>query len=329
MNSNNSVYLCWKNKSANNQNIIPCQNFKIIESIDTNSIEGLHNQLKWNNKLILGDNLVVMNSLIENFSGKIDLIYIDPPFATGRIFKTKKDEFAYSDNFGGDLSDFLQMMYDRLIIMRKLLSDNGSIYIHVDYRVQAYIKIMMDEIFSPNNFINEIIWCYTGASSTKSKFLQKHNVIFSYSKTKNYIFNWQDVSIPYSKETVDRTQRNAGTSKFYKGDIELRHKNRLKQNGKIPEDWWIDIYRVQGNSIEKIDYPTQKPESLLTRIIKVGSNKESLVADFFCGSGTTAVVAEKLGRRWITTDNGQCAINTAKGRMLELKNHKPFDILKI
>ncbi len=325
----------------------------------------------WTNKLIWGDNKLILSSLkngplreeIEKHGG-LKLIYIDPPFDVGADFSmdieipssfppekggqrgvetfTKKpnilEEIAYRDTWGKGADSFIAMIYERLVLMRDLLAEDGSIYVHCDWRVNSYIRLVLDEVFGKEKFRNEIIWCYTGASQSKDRFIQKHENLYSYMKNEKPGFNWEDVAIAYSEETVARTGRGAGESGLY-GDqnAEEKHKNRLKNAGKIPEDWWKDIFRLQGNSLEKVDYPTQKPEALIERIIKASSNEGDLVADLFCGSGTTAAVAEKLGRKWIATDLGKFAIHTTRKRLIgvqrqlkaEGKNYRAFEILNL
>ena len=286
----------------------------------------------WINKIYWGDNLQVMSHLMKKFRGKVDLIYIDPPFDSKAEYKKKIEikgigkaesdvssfeEKQYSDIWVND--EYLQFMYERLILMRELLKDTGSIYLHCDWHKSQYLRIVMDGVFGPENFVNEIIWCYTGASQTKSKFTSKHDTILFYRKTENIIFNWNEVLIPYAEETIARTNRGAGESGLYgENNAELKHKNRLNKGGKIPEDWWIDLPRLQGNGLEKLEYPTQKPEKLLERIIKASSNPGDLVLDCFMGSGTTQAVAMKLGRRFIGVDINLGAIQTTTKRLVKL-----------
>lgn len=364
------VFLFWNGRKEDVNNIaLP---FHSIEHIDEPRKEAAKaqtsmfetdfrgRQLKgWTNKLIWGDNKLILSSLangpireeIEK-EGGLKLIYIDPPFAVGADFgfeieiggetAEKKqsiiEEIAYRDTWGKGISSYLSMMYERLKIMYNLLNSNGTIYLHCDWRVSFYLRFLMDDIFQPTNFRNEIAWCYTGASQAKTRFVQKHDTIIAYSKSENPTFNWQDVAIPYSVETVARTGRGAGSTGLYgDNDAESKHQNRLKAEGKIPEDWWTDIYRLQGNGLENIGYPTQKPESLLERIIKASSNEGDLIADFFCGSGTTAAVAEKLGRKWITTDLGRFSVHTTRKRMIGIqrelqesgKDFRAFEILNL
>lgn len=357
MNDNNDyelpLGLYWKGKRTTVDRIVlPFQSLEVVETInesratrekekgtmfrqDPNAID-----VEWRNKLIWGDNKYVMSALLEKYAGKIDLIYIDPPFATGANFSTTVEigdneievtkeasaieELAYRDTWGKGLDSFLQMMYDRLVLMRELLSDKGSIYIHVDYRVHAYIKICMDEIFGTGNLINDIVWCTTGASRVERNFPRKHDNILLYSKASGYTFNKDDIRIPYAEGSVDRANRNVIAT----GGMNFE-KIELNKDGKVPEDFWIDIQRAARYPGENVGYPTQKSEKLLERIIKASSNKGDLVADFFGGSGTTAAVAEKLGRRWITSDIGRYAIHTERKRFLEIEGCKPFEILNI
>ncbi len=364
------VFLFWNGRKEDTTNIaLP---FHSIEHIDEPRKEKgkaqatmfetdfRGRQLKgWTNKLIWGDNKLILSSLangplrddIEK-EGGLKLIYIDPPFAVGADFgfdisiggetAEKKqsiiEEIAYRDTWGKGISSYLSMMYERLKLMHNLLHKNGVIYLHCDWRVSFYLRFLLDDIFLSTNFRNEIAWCYTGASQGKTKFVQKHDTIIAYSKGDNPVFNWQDVAIPYSEETVARTGRGAGSTGLYgDNEAEEKHQNRLKSEGKIPEDWWTDIYRLQGNGLETVGYPTQKPESLLERIIKASSNEGDLIADFFCGSGTTAAVAEKLGRKWITSDLGRFSVHTARKRLIGVqrelqengKDFRAFELLNL
>lgn len=285
----------------------------------------------WLNKIFWGDNLQVMSHMLKEYRGQVDLIYIDPPFDSKADYKKKInlrgvdvsndinsfEEKQYTDIWSND--EYLQFMYERVILMRELLSDIGTIALHCDWHKVHYLRCIMDEIFGASNFKNEIIWCYTGATQTKSKYPSKHDNILIYTKTGNSIFNWEDVAVPYSEETIARTQRGAGDSGLYgTNEAEEKHKNRLKESGKIPEDYWTDIHRIQGNGLEKLDYPTQKPEKLLERLIKGSSNIGSIVFDCFMGSGTTQAVAMKFGRKFIGADINLGAIQTTTKRLLNV-----------
>lgn len=291
----------------------------------------------WINKIFWGDNLQVMSHMLKEYRGKIDLIYIDPPFDSKADYKKKievkgvgkaeTDSTSFEEKQYGDIwtnDEYLQFMYERLILLRELLSANGSIYLHCDWHKSHHLRMILDDVFGNENFRNEIIWCYTGPSPTRSKFVSKHDTIFSYTKTQNAIFNWKDVLIPYSEETIARTNRGAGetglSGMYSEGDAESKHKDRLKNGGKVPEDWWIDVPRLQGNGIEVLGYPTQKPEKLIERIILSSSNPGDIVFDCFMGSGTTQAVAMKLGRRFLGTDINLSAIQTTTKRLIGVAN---------
>jgi len=246
-----------------------------------------HHRDDFRNRLIWGDNKLVMASLLQEFRGKIDLIYIDPPFDVGADFTMKlqigddSDEVqkeqsileavAYRDTWGKGVDSYLHMMYERLTLMRELLSERGSIYVHCDWHVGHYIKLLMDEIFGTENFRNEIAWCYTGPGRQTRDFPDKHDLILRYSKTDDYLFNADSVRVPYVKLDTGKTQGI------------FKQRAILNEKGKIPEDWWADITPVARlHATELLGYETQKPEKLLERIVKASSNEGDLVADFFC-----------------------------------------------
>lgn len=295
---------------------------------------------QWMNRLIYGENLLTMQALLvgdeatglPSLRGKVDLIYIDPPFDSKADYRTKinlpgveieqkptvLEQYAYGDTWGDGTISYLRMMYPRLLLMRELLSEKGSIYVHIDWHVGAYVKVMMDDIFGKTNFRNEIIWCYTAASNVVFDFPKKHDIIMRYSKSDTYIFNKDDIRIPYAEGSLDRATRNViGRDSMKFNEI------KLNVNGKVPEDWWIDIQRASRYPGENVGYATQKSEKLLERIIKASSNEGDLVCDFFGGSGTTAAVAERLGRRWITCDIGKPASLIMRKRFID-QGVKPF-----
>lgn len=287
----------------------------------------------WYNRIYWGDNLQVMSHLLKDFRGKIDLVYIDPPFDSKADYKKKvelkglkanNDQSAFEEKQYADIwsnDEYLQFMYERIVLVKELLSDNGAIFLHADWHKSHHLRCILDEVFGPDNFCNEIIWCYTGASQTKSRFPRKHDNIFYYRKGENPKFNWQDIVIPYSEETVARTGRGAGESGLYgDNDAQDKHKNRLHKGGKVPEDWWVDIHRLQGNGLEKENYPTQKPEALVERIIRACTNEKDIVFDCFMGSGTLQAAALKAGRRYIGADINLGATQTTTKRLLNISS---------
>ncbi len=290
----------------------------------------------WKNKLIWGDNKLAMSSLIkQGWAGKINLIYIDPPFFTGADFKIRTkigdekiekepsiiEERAYRDTWSGGIASYLKYMYERLVLMRELLAENGSIYVHLDWHVGHYVKVMMDEIFGYENFRNEIVWWYKSSVHPQKDFQRFHDVILRYSKTDSYIYNTQ--YDPYSKATIRRFDRVDDEGKRYKEVMKRgeRFIVYMKDQGLPAGDVW-DLPFVIGTSQENLAFQTQKPEALLKRIILASSNPGDIVADFFCGSGTTLAVAEKLGRRWIGCDLSKFAIQVTRKRLLDIHNSK-------
>lgn len=290
------------------------------------------------NKLIFGDNLLALKNLYEdpNIKGKVKLIYIDPPFATKQDFM-KNEEKAYRDKVVG--SKFIEFVRRRLIFLKEILHNEGLIYIHLDQKKGNYIKVILDEVFGENYFQNEIIWCYREAINSKVRWNRKHDTIYFYSRSDKFTFNPYDVLTPYSEGTIEKYKykdekgyyRLMGRGivdspissardinpKWEKTHPELVYRHYLGK-GTLPVDYWnIDI--INQAAKERIDYPTQKPEALLERIIRASSNEDDIVLDAFAGSGTTLAVAEKLKRKWIGIDCGKLAIYTMQKRMLNLR----------
>jgi len=358
----------------------------------------------WKNKLIWGDNKLVMSSLLkQGYVGKINLIYIDPPFYTGADFSYKIqvddtkpikkepsiiEQKAYKDTWSGGIASYLKYMYERLVLMKELLAENGSIYVHLDWHVSHYVKVMMDEIFGYENFRSEIIWKRLTYKQTQVKgYGVIHDVILYYVAGEDS--TWTDTRISYDedrlkkyfcwiettdgkniklsksqldgKEPIPEGRRFAlnpiinvnpdrpnlryelfGFTRTWKytkekmmeyikvGKVFQPSKNSLPQlkqyldesTGMKLNDLWLDISGVMGGSEEYISFDTQKPEALLKRIILASSNPGDIVADFFCGSGTTLAVAEKLGRRWIGSDLSKYAIQVTRKRLLGIHNSK-------
>ena len=273
-------------------------------------------------RVILGDNLAVMTALLPEYEGRVNLIYADPPFFTNRQFHARvgrgedsrkpakwKLVEGYHDSWT-DMDSYLQFLYDRLSLMHRLLSPTGTLYLHLDWHADSHARLILDEIFGAGNFINEIIWAYHGPSPIRTAFNRKHDTILMYAKSKDYVFNVDDVREPYNPNTVAtfKASRKAGFGKI--PDLE---------RGKVPEDWWYFPVVARLHN-ERTGYPTQKPEALLERIVLASSNKNDIVADFFCGSGTTALAAAKHGRKFITCDESIRAVHTAKARLAETKS---------
>lgn len=267
---------------------------------------------EWHNMLIFGDNLQALKHLLKlkeqgklrNPDGRngVKLVYIDPPFATEQEFRGSKGEKAYQDKIAG--AEFLEFLRKRLIFLKELLTDDGSIYVHLDWKKVHYVKALMDEIFGEQNFRNEIVWCYERAHPAEKQFKKIHETVLFYSKSPSkWIFNVQYIPRRHS----DKLEKNP--------------KYKTEYEGKIAGDWWEDIpsFGTAMTAIERTGFPTQKPEKLLERIIKASSNSGDIVLDTFAGSGTTGAVAEKISRKWIMIDSSKLAIYTIQKRMLNLK----------
>jgi site-specific DNA-methyltransferase (adenine-specific) len=270
-------------------------------------------------RIFQGDNLQVMQFLLHSGYGKaFDLIYIDPPYLSSNTyhsrvkFKAAEDrpwEYisrpVFVDPGFADIEQYLDHLYPRLCLMKELLSVQGSLLVHLDWHVSHYVKILLDEIFSPHNLVNEIVWCYSGGSGTKRHFHRKHDLILWYAKSDEYIFNPQ--YRPYTAATRER-----GLTKV-KGD-----KYKLHSQGALMQDWWTDINKILSpTAAENLKFPTQKPEALLRRIILSASSPGSLVADFYAGSGTTAAISQQLERCWLSCDNSPIAIQTSIKRLIK------------
>jgi DNA modification methylase len=259
------------------------------------------------NRLIWGDNLHVMRQLP---SESIDLIYIDPPFFSGRqyniIFGDQNEVRSFTDIWEGGMPGYLIWLNARLFEMKRLLKKTGSIYVHCDWHASHYIKVEMDKIFGYENFRNEIVWCYSGGGTPRMDFPRKHDVILRYTKGNSWIFNREYK--PY-KENTQQVGKHSTYVPPEKRNIDLTR-------GTPITDWWTDIETVTGWNSERIGYPTQKPEKLVERIIKTSTNEGDVVADFFCGGGTTPAVAQRLGRRWIACDQSRVAIAVTADRLI-------------
>ena len=420
------VELVWNGKTNDICNIV--LPFQVIEQVDEPraektedtrqqldlfSVDSRGRQLKgWTNKLIWGDNRLILSSLkngplrdeIEK-QGGLKLIYIDPPFDVGADFSmdieiggdtfTKKpnilEEIAYRDTWGKGADSFISMIYERLVLMRDLLAEDGSIYVHCDWRMNSYLRLIMDEIFNASNYRNEITWIRVSSHNDHvDRYGRIKDSIIYYSKS--MLMRQNAIYLPYDEEYITSEWKKLPSGRYYKSENMLDPQNKMKEydfhgtkarwrstpenmeklwnmpqtevpnshgciklgedgnpikrcrimfldemSGVPLSDIWTDIKYLAGGAKESLDYPTQKPEALLERIVKASSNEGDLVADFFCGSGTTAAVAEKLGRKWIASDLGKFAIHTTRKRMIGVqrqlkadgRDYRAFEILNL
>ncbi len=334
---------------------MPFYETEVIESVNQNATNDSKNTSGNNpinkNLLIRGECISACAYLKEN-NIKIDLVYIDPPFASGadyakKVYLRKNPKLAekieqaeqeldieglkaFEEKMYGDIwkkEDYLNWMYENLKAIKDVMSDTASIYLHIDWHIGHYIKVMMDEIFGEDNFINEIIWHYTGNSMPVKSFPKKHDNIFVYSKNEDFFLQFDDILIPYSEATLRRYNHTDKDGRKYKISTLAKGKTETiyAKEGKIPDSVW-EIPLVRQIS-EKVDYSTQKPEALLERILKASSAEGMIVADFFGGSGVTAKVANDLGRNFVHVDVGINSIQTARDRLKD--SNAIFDILEI
>jgi len=284
------------------------------------------------NLLFWGDNLDVAYYLLTNFEAAIDLIYIDPPFFSGSNYSISisegdntYDSIAYHDYWNKDIDSYLQMLFDRISIFKKLLSKKGLIFIHLDWHASHYVKILLDEIFGKNRFINEIVWYYYNKYSAGKKSLPRaHDNILVYSKSSNFTFNEQRIPRKKPIKQLKREMVNGVLKNAKDADGHVIY--RTVTDKKLDDVWKIPC--LQPASKEWTGFPTQKHHDLLERIIKIGSNEGDLVADFFCGSGTTLAVADKLNRRWIGCDTSEFSIYLTRRRICNIRKSKKEDSFK-
>ncbi len=284
----------------------------------------------WRNLIVFGDNLQFLKTIYRNedpiikgkVKGKVRLVYIDPPFATSDDFQSKEGAKAYTDKKSG--AEFIEYIRKRLIMIREILAEDGSIFVHLDWKKSHYIKIVLDEVFGESNFVNEIVWHYPdNFQGNVNGFAKNHNVIFWYSKTSNHISH--KVMIPLAKTTMrDKRIWSSEEKKLVSARDENGKLIYEEFSQKKADDVWEigQSSTTKKNSSEFIDYPTQKPEELVKRIILTSSNEGDIVLDCFAGSGTVASVAEKLGRKWIICDIGKLSHYTSQKRILEIQKSK-------
>ena len=299
-----------------------------------------------NHNLVLRGECLSACAYLKEKGMKVDLVYIDPPFASGadyakKVYIRRNPKVAeaikqaeieidseelrnFEEKMYGDVWDkerYLNWMYENLMAIKSVMSDTASIYVHLDWHIGHYVKILMDEIFGEDKFRNEIVWCYTGPTNQKNNFPRKHDLIFLYDKSEQYVFNSDSVRIGFKKST------KTGGKTSLAGKQNDSVLEELDKKGKIVEDWWIDIADLGKVHTQDVGYATQKPEALLERIIKASSNEGMLVADFFGGSGVTAAVANRLGRKFIHCDIGINSIETTRDRLR--KAGAEFEVMEI
>ncbi len=351
------IELLWNGKSNEVTNVI--LPFQTIEHVDEprekkeiklqgNLFDESGRQLRgWINKLIWGNNNLILSSLVHGplydeiqEQGGIKLVYIDPPFNVGddfdieinlggNEFQKKRnilEEIAYRDTWGKGEDSFLSMIYERLILIKQLLASDGSIYVHCDWRLNSTLSVILDEIFGSKNFRRELVWFRdnpSGGKSTANNFIHSHDTILYYSKSDNFVFNKQYEE--YSEKYIQRFDKddNDGKGKYRMqgSGNNLRKQYLSESKGKLVQSV-INIPNINVMAKERLFYPTQKPEKLLEMIISASSNENDLIADFFCGSGTTLDVAEKLNRKWIGSDLGKFAIHTSRKRLINTQRYK-------
>ena len=373
--------LIWEGKYDNNGQIVGPPRVSLpFQTVETVNQSAQERQLAltadhagsdpaWRNRLIWGDKKYVLPSLLDEFAGKVDLIYIDPPFATGADFSYQTqvhpnegtntssvnigyepnliEQIAYRDTWGGGLDTYLRWIYETMVLLRELLAEAGSIYVHCDWHTSHYVKPSLDAIFGHERFLNEVVWHYKSFhGNVRRYFARKHDSILVYTKSSEWVFNRQFDD--NNEDTIDYHRWNdylVDGSKILGNNMPMQdsrfvrfYDRWVREHGSKPEPGDI-VYEVKGQSLdsvwdikpvdpkdreERIGYPTQKPEALLRRIIGASSNPGDLVLDCFVGSGTTSAVAEKLGRRWIAADMGRFAISTTRKRLLDIPNVNPF-----
>lgn len=367
--------LIWAGKSNSQETaVLPFQSIEYIEEPREGYTETLglldwseksSAKRSWTNKLIWGDNKLILSSLIRgplgreiSEAGGLKLVYIDPPFDVGYDFSidvgvgdtevTKQpsviEQVAYRDTWGRGPESFASMMQERLVLIHSLLAEDGSIYVHVDYRTSQIIKLLLDEIFGPQNFRGWLIWGIGTGAKGRSQWSNQHNDILCYSKGEKFTFNHQDSELrePFAElsSSMHFNKVDEDGRRFRERVVNGKSYIYFADEGKLVGSVWADIPSMAANSpilSESVGYPTQKPEKLLSRIISASSNPGDLVADFFCGSGTTLAVAEKLGRRWIGSDLGRFAIHASKKRLIGVqrslkgdgKEYGAFEVLNL
>ncbi|HTZ65728.1 MAG TPA: site-specific DNA-methyltransferase [Solirubrobacteraceae bacterium] len=303
----------------------------------------------WRNRLIWGDRKYVVPALLEEFGGQVDLIYIDPPFFTGDDFSFNVqvngdaafnkepgvlEMKAYRDTWGKGIDGYLEWFYETVISLQGLLAETGSLIVHLDWHVGHYAKAVLDDVFGITRFRNEVVWHYESGGRGRNQYPRKHDVLLWYSKGDRYIFNPDAIGVPRNYCQLCGSELEKWNNLKRQVDEDGRVYRTIKSAGKvyryyddepvIPSDVWLGINHLQQKDPERVGFPTQKPASLLSRIVLAHSNPDELVLDCFVGSGTTAAVAEKHDRRWIAADVGRFAVQTTRKRLLSIPKVRPF-----
>jgi len=381
------IELIWEGKYVDGKRQNPIRvalPFQTVETVNESAADRQRNlelfssgrQTEWRNRLIWGDNRYVLPSLLPEFAGKVSLIYIDPPFTTGQDFSfnatipnfpadddddptvfTKQpsiiEQKAYRDTWGAGDDSYLQVMYERLTLMRELLNENGTIYVHCDWRKNSPLRLVLDEVFGSKNFMNEVIWkrdsAAKGAKKTSRQWSREGDNILVYRKeegaffTQVYITELTDTQLreymyedpdgrkfkkvtlgDYSQESIEKFRKQ---NLIYKTSSGREYKKYYLDEARFAiGSIWTDIVNLSKGEHEQVGYLTQKPEELLDRIIRASSQEGDLILDCFAGSGTTAVAAEKAKRRWIACDLSRFAIHTTRKRLLSVPGVNPFAV---
>ncbi|MHB8597440.1 MAG: DNA methyltransferase [Ktedonobacteraceae bacterium] len=322
--------LIWQGKNLNieqHDHVAPAKHFTTIETLNGPPTQAVSQPEiapgTWYNRLISGDKSDVLPALLPEFAQQIDLIYIDPPFMTGRNF-TSGSQPAYNDTWNRDLDIYLQWLYETFVWLHRLLADHGSMYIHLDWRAIHYARVMLDEIFGSTNngeeagFKSEIIWHYQSGGRSQKHFARKHDTILLFTKSAHYCFHPERIGERRGSHKRNNMRKEVGSDGRVTWTI--RSAGRLYSYDEdtlmTPSDVWSDISHLQQKDPQRNGYATQKPEALLERIILASSEESDIVLDCFCGSGVSPLVAQQLGRRWIACDQSKLAIQVTRQRLL-------------
>jgi site-specific DNA-methyltransferase (adenine-specific)/adenine-specific DNA-methyltransferase len=338
------VELSWRGKDDNSEENGATHGLRVREIVAAGNAQTLSgDQLTgnnypqgWHNKLIQGDRAHVLAALLPEFAGRVDLIYIDPPFMTGRAFSSGT-RLAYNDTWGGKLDNYLQWLSITLQLLYQLLAADGSLYVHLDWRVVHYARVMLDQIFAVQNhqhggcFQNEIIWHYQSGGRATQRYARKHDTILFYTKSAEYCFHGERIGKKRGKTARNHMRQALDANGQVSWSIRSngREYTYSEESLLIPSDVWSDISHLHQRDPERNGYATQKPAALLERVLLASSEQGDLVLDCFCGSGVTPSVAERLGRRWLAADQSDLAIETTLSRLSAVPERLPFELLDV